>query len=253
MIGMAMEDVTERLATLHRTRREQERERRRMRDRQRRQSMTLEQKEKHLARRRRNYQLRRERKHQGSDHQSGQTDTAFEHGNTGRNNRQVDHLVSQFTVQYDHAVPVGFNQVLQNISTESLRSNGGTESLTYDLAKIQKRLRLIHVKHFARSLKRPLGELTSSNIPIVANLILKGTTEANCKSMTGLRLNRLKRLARTSNSVPNEASEKNHHEETQGQQKPELGVVQPNGDDMSKMPTDNVAIEDKKCSDGNHE
>lgn len=125
MIGMVMEDVTERLATLHRTRREQERERRRMRDRQRRQSMTLEQKEKHLARRRRNYQLRRERKHQGSDHQSGQTDTALEHGNTGRNNRQMDHCVSQFTVQCDRAVPGGVNQVLQSISAESLRSNGG--------------------------------------------------------------------------------------------------------------------------------
>lgn len=253
MIGMAMEDVTERLATLHRTRREQERERRRMRDRQRRQSMTLEQKEKHLARRRRNYQLRRERKNQGSDHQSGQTDTAIEHGNTGRNDRQMDHSVSQFTAQYDRADPAGFNQVLQKISAESLRSNGGTESLTYDLAKIQKRLRLIHVKHFARSLKRPLGELTSSNIPIVANLILKGTTEANCKSTTGVRLNRLKRLARTANSAPNEVSEKNHHDETQGQQKPEVGEVQPNGDKMTKMSSDNVAIEDKNCSDGNHE
>lgn len=36
------------------------------------------------------------------------------------------------------------------------------------------------------------------------------------KSMTGVRLNRLKRLARTANSVPNEASEKNDHDETQG-------------------------------------
>lgn len=116
-------------------------------------------------------------------------------------------------------------------------------------------MRLIHVKHFARSLKRPLGELTSSNIPIVANLILKGATEANCKltvmlvcivlemsimslvtnfrngnckflfdiaasvsgkSTTGVRLNRLKRLARTANSAPNEASEENRHDETQG-------------------------------------
>ncbi|KAK3432207.1 hypothetical protein EUGRSUZ_E03896 [Eucalyptus grandis] len=186
------------LAPESRTRREQERERRRMRDRQRRQSMTLEQKEKHLARRRRNYQLRRERKNQGSDHQSGQTDTAIEHGNTGRNDRQMDHSVSQFTAQYDRADPAGFNQVLQNISAESLRSNGG-------------------------------------------------------KSTTGVRLNRLKRLARTANSAPNEASEKNHHDETQGQQKPEVGEVQPNGDKMTKMSSDNVAIEDKNCSDGNHE
>ncbi|KAF8030488.1 hypothetical protein BT93_E2814 [Corymbia citriodora subsp. variegata] len=195
---MAMEDVTERLTTLHRTRREQERERRRMRDRQRRQSMTLEQKEKHLARRRRNYQLRRERKNLGSDHQSGQTDTAIERGNTGRNNRQVDHCAQQFAAQYDRAVSVGFNQVLQNTSAESLRSNSG-------------------------------------------------------KSTTGVRLNRLKRLARTANSAPNETSEKNHHDETQGQQKPEVGEVQPNGDKMPKMPADNVVGEDKNCSDGNHE
>ena len=39
--------------------RDDERERRRMRDRQRRQSMTVEQRERHLARRRRNYQIRR--------------------------------------------------------------------------------------------------------------------------------------------------------------------------------------------------
>ena len=38
---------------------EQERERRRLRDRQRRQAMSVEEREKHLARRRKNYQLRR--------------------------------------------------------------------------------------------------------------------------------------------------------------------------------------------------
>lgn len=37
----------------------------------------------------------------------------------------MDHSVSQFTEQYDRAVPAGFNQVLQNTSAESLRSNGG--------------------------------------------------------------------------------------------------------------------------------
>ncbi|KAL2339260.1 hypothetical protein Fmac_013706 [Flemingia macrophylla] len=41
--------------------REEERERRRLRDRERRQSMTKEERARHLARRRRNYQLRRQR------------------------------------------------------------------------------------------------------------------------------------------------------------------------------------------------
>ena len=55
---MEMEELGDR-SELSVTQREEERERRRMRDRQRRQSMTIEQRERHLARRRRNYQLRR--------------------------------------------------------------------------------------------------------------------------------------------------------------------------------------------------
>lgn len=57
---------------------EEERERRRMRDRQRRRSMTLEQRERHLARRRRNYQLRRLRS--GTEGPSLPQELGFESG-----------------------------------------------------------------------------------------------------------------------------------------------------------------------------
>ena len=53
--------MMEGLASRSELRKELERERRRIRDRQRRQSMSLEDREKHLARRRRNYKLRRQR------------------------------------------------------------------------------------------------------------------------------------------------------------------------------------------------
>lgn len=59
MMILAMEEDSAERPESRRRQREEERERRRMRDRLRRQSMTLEQRERHLARRRRNYQLRR--------------------------------------------------------------------------------------------------------------------------------------------------------------------------------------------------
>ncbi|KAL3521837.1 hypothetical protein ACH5RR_014671 [Cinchona calisaya] len=58
---MAAEQSQEEYADWRARQKERERERRRMRDRQRRQSMSLEEREKHLARRRKNYQLRRQR------------------------------------------------------------------------------------------------------------------------------------------------------------------------------------------------
>ncbi|PKI73998.1 hypothetical protein CRG98_005615 [Punica granatum] len=210
-----MGDLAER-PDLHSMRREQERERRRMRDRERRQSMTQQEREKHLARRRKNYQLRRQKiKHFEIGYQSGPTGTASSGEIGERFKQQATPAASELRPQCKDIIPIGLDQVLQKINIEQSKS-GGTESLAYDLAKLHRRLRLSHVKHFARSLKRPVCEFTGSSLQIVADLIAKGNPAANCKSMQGVRLNSIKRLARAVKNGSKETAHKQQQSETDG-------------------------------------
>lgn len=121
---MAMEESAER-SDIRRMQREQERERRRIRDRQRRQSMTLEQRERHLARRRRNYQLRRlraETSRVGSQCQ----DAGFEEGckMVSNNEFEVINCVPEISFQSDGVNPVEFIQGQEELSAQSLQTVG---------------------------------------------------------------------------------------------------------------------------------
>ncbi|XP_021831683.1 uncharacterized protein LOC110771653 isoform X2 [Prunus avium] len=185
---------------LRRMQREQERERRRIRDRQRRQSMTVEQRERHLARRRRNYQLRRLR----------------------AENAKVDCQSQQISNEHEAA---GGNEVLRNdaqevtqtekLSAERLHYSECLEAAACKSANFTKRLRLSHIRRLARSLNH-LGGEAIGNHQVVADVITKGDANNTCcfrigdfdsgRLPNGLRLNRVKRLARTLNSAAHETS-----------------------------------------------
>ncbi|KAI4365031.1 hypothetical protein MLD38_021052 [Melastoma candidum] len=205
-------------STFHRMRSEQERERRRMRDRERRQSMTSEQRERHLARRRWNYQLRRQRvKHLESGFQPGCTNTILANNMTGMNHLRLGGYNPKSLVHFGYVMPIGSGQVLFKVHGEHSLMPKGKEPLAYDLTKLQSRLRLVHVKQFARSLKSPLGELAANNIPILADLIMKGNQVSCGKPVHVVRLNRVKELARGMKcSASKEAPEQIPSSKTEG-------------------------------------
>ncbi|XP_025015726.1 uncharacterized protein LOC8273264 isoform X2 [Ricinus communis] len=169
-----MEEGAERRKAMMKTsQKEQERERRRIRDRQRRQSMSVEEREKHLARRRRNYQLRRLR---------------------ADNNPRLHHhppFHHQTTTTTSAAANV-------DVTLPSV----GLEIPADKLAKLPtRRVRLNHLKHLARSLDNHDHVGVPINHTIAApDLTNDQTANANSTCVTakgGLRLNRVKRLARS--------------------------------------------------------
>ncbi|KAM4112685.1 hypothetical protein ACJW30_05G159300 [Castanea mollissima] len=183
---------------LRRMQREQERERRRIRDRQRRQSMTVEQREKHLARRRRNYQLRRLR----AENVRNETITVNEH--------QAVISVSGPSDQCNSVPHVQINQGQEKLIVDRTKSEG-LEALAHKSAHFQRTLRLSHVRHLARTLNHSMAELTG-NSQVVAAVVNKGDVTNNRsqvgdsdsgRSLQSLRLNRVKRLARTVNNTAN--------------------------------------------------
>ncbi|KAK4743955.1 hypothetical protein SAY87_010267 [Trapa incisa] len=229
---MSMGDLSQG-SDLHSMRREQERERRRMRDRERRQSMTEEQRQMLLARRRKNYQLRRQKvKHLEEGYQSGHRDTASGSEIGERIEEQEIPDASELGLNCNVIIPpAGIDHVLQKMNTEE-RKSGGSEPLAYDLAKFHRRLRLSHVKHFARSLKHPIFEFNKSGQQVHADIVVKEDPAASCKSTQGIRLNSIKRLARTVKNGFKEDPKKQHRSERDvivAQEKGEvqLGINQP--------------------------
>lgn len=245
---MRMEEELER-SDLRRMQREQERERRRVRDRQRRQSMTLEQREKHLARRRRNYQLRRLRADSvrlGSQTEERSIMTGCETITGNENEHQAVISVSGPSEQCNSVTHVEINHGQEKLIVECTKFDG-LEALAQKSASFQRRLRLSHVRHLARTMNHSMGELTG-NHQIVAAVTTKGDVTNNCstvgdsdsgRSPQSLRLNRVKRLARTLNnsadSVMKEATGQNDQSGTEVQQKLLRGETQLMIDDGPKL------------------
>ncbi|KAF3451846.1 hypothetical protein FNV43_RR07942 [Rhamnella rubrinervis] len=205
---MALEESAER-SDIRRIQREQERERRRIRDRQRRQSMTLEQRERHLARRRRNYQLRRlraETSRAGSQCQ----DAGLEEGGEMVSNNEYEAInyVPEISFHSDGVNPVEFIQGQEELSAQNPQTVG-VEALAYTLTS---RLRLSHIRRLARSLNQSGDKVTGIH-QVVSEVMPRN--DANTarlqvgdrdlgRSTGGLRLNRVKRLARALNTGTNE-------------------------------------------------
>ncbi|XP_015901826.3 uncharacterized protein LOC107434846 [Ziziphus jujuba] len=203
---MAMEESGER-SDLRRMQREQERERRRIRDRQRRQSMTLEQRERHLARRRRNYQLRRLRAESSRLGSHCADPNIIADANEMAFNNEYDAIDSnpESGFHSDGVNPIGFIQAEEQ-NAQGLQSVG-VEALAHNITS---RLRLSHIRRLARSLNQSRGEaLVTGNHQVVAEPMQRhqanttGLQVGDCdlvRSTGGLRLNRVKRLARSQNT-----------------------------------------------------
>ncbi|XP_038691976.1 uncharacterized protein LOC119990181 isoform X2 [Tripterygium wilfordii] len=183
------EDSSERRA-LRMSQKEKERERRRIRDRQRRQSMSAEERAHHLARRRRNYQLRRQRA------ENARLVPQFEEETT-----QVQHepLIEAFIVSDDQG--------------HDVKSEVGLKLPPHILAMLPRRPRLTHFKHLARSLNDQVGEEVASNNHRLHVEVFVKDGESYCGSVKALRLNSVKRLARGINATVIESADQNHQSE----------------------------------------
>ncbi|XP_040867206.1 uncharacterized protein [Glycine max] len=154
--------------------REEERERRRVRDKQRRQSMNKEQRERHLARRRRNYQLRRQR---------------------SANNAPL---------------------MAEALSTPSNSSFQILQGSSIPLEAFPRRLRLNAIKRLARNLGTPMTVPPSiANHPVAPDLISLSASSADDGSIITkskpLRLNCVKRLARSLSFPAEKTAPQNNH------------------------------------------
>ncbi|CAL0301094.1 unnamed protein product [Lupinus luteus] len=210
--------------------REQERERRRIRDRQRRQSMTQEQREMHLARRRRNYQIRRQRaanahapfipfthQHQLLESSAGEASTSDE----------FQGVTSSTSLDYSvlcHGIGIpqhGINQGLEALNLGTKVDEGSSshlETLDHNPANSSRRLRLTHIRRLARNVTCSNNDLASID-QVAAELITKEDVIAGDYGSTpkSLRLNRVKRVARSRNSLPKDSiAEKNRNLHPEG-------------------------------------
>ncbi|CAL0309123.1 unnamed protein product [Lupinus luteus] len=199
--------------------REEERERRRIRDRQRRQSMTREQKEKHLARRRRNYQLRRQRaaiaygpfipllhQNQSLESSAGEVSSSDELQGITSNNL-LDYSVLCHGIGLPQHVP---NQGLETLNSGTNVDEGPSrhvETLDHSQTNSSRKLRLNHIRRLARNVTCSSSDPAGIH-QVAAELITKedvSTGDNGCTTKS-MRLNCIKRLARSRNSPLKETS-----------------------------------------------
>lgn len=118
---------------------EKERERRRLRDRERRSSMSIEQREKHLARRRRNYQLRRLRSR--NVRTSTTTNQPFEQLRflspiemAETNSHPAETSIAELDLQRNGVTLIGFNHEKEDSIPDSI-SPSGKPNLFFKICK----------------------------------------------------------------------------------------------------------------------
>ncbi|XP_014517398.1 uncharacterized protein LOC106774886 [Vigna radiata var. radiata] len=205
---------------LRRMQREQERERRRIRDRQRRQSMTQEQRERHLARRRRNYQLRRQRaanahlpytsfpQFQPPESSAGEASTSDELQGLPSPTFAEYGIFPQVIGFPHHHLNLG--QQMLNMGTKLLQgSSVPLETLLCKPANSPKLMRLNHVRGLARNLTHSIVNPPCTRL-VASELIPKEHQDVSVGStVKSLRLNCVKRLARSKNSFYEETAYEN--------------------------------------------
>ncbi|KAL2969932.1 hypothetical protein AAZX31_15G110900 [Glycine max] len=200
---------------------EQERERRRIRDRQRRQSMTREQRERHLARRRRNYQLRRQRAANAQipyspvpqlqllESSAGEASTSDELQVVTSSTFLDYGVLSQGIVSPHHGLNQG--QETLHFGTEVLEGSSlPLETLVYKPANSPRRMRLNHIKGLMRNRTHSIDDPAVTH-QLAAELIAKEDQDVSLGNFgstpKSMRLNWVKRLARSKNSPPKETAD----------------------------------------------
>ncbi|OIT28508.1 PREDICTED: uncharacterized protein LOC109212561 [Nicotiana attenuata] len=175
---------------------EKERERRRIRDRLRRQTMSLEEREKHLARRRRNYQLRRQRVLNNS-FSSCQNYESTSCGNSNEEENQAIVPVSGLGLQSSEATfhPESYKSQEESAASSYILHQGAEERMN----KVQRGpniLPLYQIRHLARL----LNSLSSDNHEIGTSLTSNDNISTESTLRRGIRLIDVKRLARALNA-----------------------------------------------------
>uniref|UniRef100_A0A0A0KHQ0 Uncharacterized protein n=1 Tax=Cucumis sativus TaxID=3659 RepID=A0A0A0KHQ0_CUCSA len=184
--------------------REKERERRRIRDRERRSSMSIEQRERHLARRRRNYQIRRLKYRNGKT-----TNPSFSGTNSFKAVSETS--IAELDLQQNGLMLVGFNHEQESLNPDSITSSS-SEILDPRAEILQGRVRLSHIRRLARSIG-------------IHQMFSQVESTSNCKSedssleydlnRSSRSLRRVKRLARMMNSsLKPSADESSQHKTT---------------------------------------
>ncbi|OMO64730.1 hypothetical protein COLO4_31917 [Corchorus olitorius] len=213
------------LASRSELRKEVERERRRIRDRQRRQSMSFEEREKHLARRRRNYQLRRQRAETARINPPPQI--PFQQTTISSSTQlpltNAPTFISDVSPQLNTgagsaaaaaaAAVVGSNHEPQRLMLDT-RSSQSLEIPAHKLAILPGKVRLNRIKHLARVINDPAADGAAMGGLMNAN------GASNCLLSKGLRLNRVKRLARSLNPAAQENVSQSHQSKTEGKIQP---------------------------------
>ncbi|KAG8385848.1 hypothetical protein BUALT_Bualt03G0087900 [Buddleja alternifolia] len=208
---------------------EQARERRRVWDRKRRLSMSLEEKEKHLAKRRRYYQLRRQKEENDKRHlQRVKTSSRMKLEARIGNNDLVSLPVPELSVQSDGSMHDGY---VNHLEEQNETGDKFEDAVSCKFPKNSGRLRINQIRHLARVL--------NTSVP-KSDVFTKESLSVRRKRV---RLVHVKRLARALNSpIQRRPSEEDSLSTTPGLEnevrpEPELigSIVQIN------TPADNVA------------
>ncbi|TYK12993.1 uncharacterized protein E5676_scaffold255G005900 [Cucumis melo var. makuwa] len=187
-------------------RREKERERRRIRDRERRSSMSIEQRERHLARRRRNYQLRRLKYRNVKT-----TNPSFSGTNSFKAISGTS--IAELDLQQNGIMLVGFNHEQESLNPDSITSSS-SETLDPRAEILQGRVRLSHIRRLARSIG--IHQMFSQvGLESTSNCKSKDSNLEYDLSRPSKSLRHVKRLARMMNSsVKPSANESSQHQTT---------------------------------------
>ncbi|XP_023543050.1 uncharacterized protein LOC111803033 [Cucurbita pepo subsp. pepo] len=172
--------------------RDRERERRRIRDRERRSSMTVEQRERHLACRRRNYHLRRLRSRSVRT-TNPSVSSPIEMAETNSHQTVAETSIAELDLQRNGLTLIDFNH-------EQQMTSSGSETLDPKAEILQGRVRLSHIRRLARSIG--IHQMMDSMAESTGNCKSEDHS-LECdqrKSSKALRLNRVKHLARKMNS-----------------------------------------------------
>ncbi|KAB2029752.1 hypothetical protein ES319_D05G184500v1 [Gossypium barbadense] len=159
--------------------------------------MSHEEREKHLTRRRRNYQLRRQRAETARLYPAPPP-VQFEDTSISTIQSPLSNSISNISPQFYAAALVDPNHGQERLMLDT----GSSQSLeipAHKLATLPGKVRLNHIKHLARAIQNPVCD------GVGIGGMMKGNGTSNCLVSKGVRLNHIKRLARAVHPIVQEA------------------------------------------------
>ncbi|XP_039052867.1 uncharacterized protein LOC120194697 [Hibiscus syriacus] len=171
--------------------------------------MSHEEREKHLARRRRNYQLRRQRAETARLYTLPPPVQFEETSSISTIHSPLSNSVSSSSPQFNAAAVVDPNHGHDRLMLDT-RSSQSLEIPAHKLHILPGKLRLNRIKHLARA----------KNDTVCNGLAIGGMMKeygiSNCLVSKRLRLSRIKSIARSVNPIVQETYSQNHQSITEG-------------------------------------